>query len=154
MATRKTGPLARPPAIGEIFTRWSVLGKAPSRREDHGSRAYVQCRCECGTEREVMVKSLRSGSSRSCGCLMLQAISVRKSAVGECYGHVTVIAEAEDRFRPSGAYTRHVRAQCGCGRVFDDLALPSAARTHNLLRSPEPQNDSRHAMTHPHTERG
>jgi len=30
---------------------------------------YWVCRCECGTEREVLAAQLKSGGSKSCGCL-------------------------------------------------------------------------------------
>lgn len=30
----------------------------------------VRCRCECGAEIEVLVNSLRTGNTRSCGCAM------------------------------------------------------------------------------------
>ncbi len=35
---------------------------------DPGHRA-VQCRCDCGTERAVLVFALRNGNSPSCGCI-------------------------------------------------------------------------------------
>lgn len=50
---------------GEVYGRWTVLREGdplPSQRR-------VWCRCECGTEAQVAVSSLRNGRSRSCGCL-------------------------------------------------------------------------------------
>lgn len=43
------------------FGRWSVLSciKEP----------YWQCRCDCGTVRTVRASSIKSGHSKSCGCL-------------------------------------------------------------------------------------
>jgi hypothetical protein len=49
---------------GDRYGRWTVLSfshRAP--------RKYWSCRCECGTEKTVSESSLRSGSSKSCGCL-------------------------------------------------------------------------------------
>lgn len=51
---------------GAEFGRWTVL-------EDWsispcGEKRWL-CRCQCGTERYVLERSLRSGGSRSCGCL-------------------------------------------------------------------------------------
>ena len=46
---------------GQSFGEWTVL--APGTKP-----GYVLCRCSCGTEREVQSTSLRSGTSRSCGC--------------------------------------------------------------------------------------
>lgn len=51
---------------GCVFGRWTVLrrgGDYPSKK------AYWLCRCKCGVERDVEGKSLRNGSSKSCGCL-------------------------------------------------------------------------------------
>lgn len=55
---------------GEKFGRWTVLSF--SRMEKISPkcyRYYWKCRCQCGTEKEVLVNSLRSGRSLSCGCL-------------------------------------------------------------------------------------
>jgi hypothetical protein len=45
--------------------RWEVIAPAPSRN----SQPYVLCRCDCGAEKEVALVSIRTGRSRSCGCL-------------------------------------------------------------------------------------
>ena len=157
MANRKTGPLARPPAIGRDLHFRACWVRLRAEEEDHGSRAYVQCRCECGTvEREVkLVKSsCDRGAAARCGCLVLQAISVRKSVVGECYGHVTVIAEAEDRSRPSGAYTRsRPGAMWLRERVFE-TSLFHLQRGHTTsCGHPSHRMILTACMTHPHTER-
>lgn len=47
-------------AVGSRFGRW-VVTEASS-----GPRTW--CRCDCGTEKVVATKTLRSGKSRSCGC--------------------------------------------------------------------------------------
>jgi len=47
------------------YGRWTVVGI------DHvepGQGAYFICRCQCGTTRPVVAKSLREGKSKSCGC--------------------------------------------------------------------------------------
>ena len=51
---------------GQLFGRWIVLkpyGKSI------GDGHLFWCRCECGTERAVGSRSLKSGRSKSCGCL-------------------------------------------------------------------------------------
>lgn len=55
-----------PPHIGEKFGRWTVVGETAWPR----GRAVVLCRCDCGTERDVLVQSLRrkDRASSSCGC--------------------------------------------------------------------------------------
>lgn len=49
------------------FGRWTVLSQAPKATKGRQARWHV--RCECGTLRIVSGKDLRSGHSRSCGCL-------------------------------------------------------------------------------------
>lgn len=54
-----------PDLTGQRFGRWVVV----SRSVNQGSAAAWLCRCECGVERVVLGGRLRSGTSRSCGCL-------------------------------------------------------------------------------------
>lgn len=55
---------------GRTFGRWHVIGLAYSKSPHH----YYNCRCECGNERVVQGNSLRSGTTRSCGCLRLEVV--------------------------------------------------------------------------------
>lgn len=50
--------------IGQTFGRWTIL-----RELRRGRFKYYECRCACGTVREVKANSIRSGKSKSCGCL-------------------------------------------------------------------------------------
>lgn len=50
--------------VGDRFAQWLIIGIATNR---NGRRCRV-VRCTCGTVREVLVQSLRSGASKSCGC--------------------------------------------------------------------------------------
>ncbi len=54
------------PAVGSHFGRWVVVGTAQHRN----GRVAVACRCDCGTERDVLVQSLRrkDRANPSCGC--------------------------------------------------------------------------------------
>lgn len=47
------------------FGRWTALAWAGRR----GSQVLWLCRCACGTERAVLRRNLRNGTSQSCGCL-------------------------------------------------------------------------------------
>lgn len=59
--------------IGQKYGRYTILSEMPSK---NGMR-MVLCRCDCGTERAVYFKNLKSGNSRSCGCLGFEATSAR-----------------------------------------------------------------------------
>jgi hypothetical protein len=52
-------------SIGQVFGRWTLLALS-SRRV---SPPYWTSRCSCGVVREVKQAHLKSGASRSCGCL-------------------------------------------------------------------------------------
>lgn len=49
---------------GRTFGKWTAL----SRGSNRGVRTTWLCRCDCGTEREVMTNHLVRGTSKSCGC--------------------------------------------------------------------------------------
>ncbi|MFF0512443.1 hypothetical protein [Streptomyces sp. NPDC004250] len=51
---------------GQTFGRLSVVKEAGRTPQGRGT---WRCRCECGTEKDIVGNSLRSGTTRSCGCL-------------------------------------------------------------------------------------
>jgi hypothetical protein len=58
---------------GERFGRWTAM-------EDHStSIGKVQCRCDCGTEKLVNTRNLKSGASRSCGCQNAERFAARRT---------------------------------------------------------------------------
>lgn len=50
---------------GRRFGKLVVISKTD--RRNHTDR-YWLCRCDCGTEKEVLGRSLRQGATQSCGC--------------------------------------------------------------------------------------
>jgi len=53
---------------GKQIGRWTVL------RRTWGTQTTWVCRCSCGSERMVSTSSLRSGMSKSCGCLQKEIV--------------------------------------------------------------------------------
>lgn len=51
---------------GDRFGKLTVIGPAP--HEIGAPPSYI-CRCDCGNEKVVLGGNLRSGNTRSCGCL-------------------------------------------------------------------------------------
>lgn len=49
---------------GQVFGRWTVKGKDAKK-----GRVFWVCRCDCGAERSLSGSLLRSGKTKSCGCL-------------------------------------------------------------------------------------
>lgn len=58
---------------GKIFGRITVIKRAP---KDKRGECYWLCRCSCGNIKRVSGYKLRSGNTRSCGCLQNE---IRKS---------------------------------------------------------------------------
>ena len=56
------------------FGRLTVIERAGS---DHGGRACWRCECSCGTSKVISGDSLRSGNTRSCGCLARDLASAK-----------------------------------------------------------------------------
>ena len=52
---------------GQRFGRLTVIEKTDKRSS--GRNVVWKCRCDCGNECEMASGSLRSGNSKSCGCL-------------------------------------------------------------------------------------
>lgn len=63
---------------GQRFGRLLVLSRTES-----GSRSTWRCICDCGVERVVLTASLRSGKSRSCGCLNRDTTVARNTTHGQ-----------------------------------------------------------------------
>lgn len=65
--------------IGQKFGRWTVLEEGEATRPPCGDRKRrMLCECECGTVKLVQMTSLRSGGSRSCGCLQREVARERR----------------------------------------------------------------------------
>jgi hypothetical protein len=96
---------------GQRFGRLVVIEPA----ENKGKRTQWKCLCDCGNEYIGLTDSLRSGRLQSCGCLRKESARTQaqkniKSLVGEKFGLLTVIAQA-DSYRGHSAW----ECECECG---------------------------------------
>lgn len=98
---------------GQRFGSWVVIG--PSDKS-----GYDRCRCNCGTERDVLRESLTRGVSKSCGCVHTRSEAQLKmderrkkegDLTGKQFGRWTVLHRAEKE----GYFT----CQCECGTIKD-----------------------------------
>lgn len=66
----KSFSINEPVEVGDVFEMLEVI--EPPRIEPVGKsrKSKVKCRCECGKETDVFVNQLRSGGTKSCGCLI------------------------------------------------------------------------------------
>jgi hypothetical protein len=65
-----------PDMTGQRFGRLVVLGRS-ARKSDNAKQALWDCRCDCGSVNMVLGKNLRTGYTRSCGCLRSEASAAR-----------------------------------------------------------------------------
>lgn len=102
---------------GQTFGRLTVI--APNGRRD--SSPHYRCRCECGGEANVRAASLRSGRTKSCGCLRDEARKANGSSTfidltGQTFGRLTVLSLVTKKPK-----TRW-RCKCVCGNETEVLA--------------------------------
>lgn len=105
---------------GQKFGRWLVLKQV---KNEKSRDAKFLCRCDCGTEREVLGKNLKNGRSKSCGCYKKEIdkqrmIKLNKTKSlnlkGEKYGLLTPIQPTEKR-SPQGSIIW--KCLCDCGNI-------------------------------------
>jgi hypothetical protein len=74
-------PMPRTPIeVGEKYSRLAVLGPSPN-----GPNGFImyQCQCDCGSLVSVAGARLKSGHTKSCGCLQKERTSEASISHGE-----------------------------------------------------------------------
>ena len=54
---------------GQKFHRWAVIKRD---QNSHDKKVVYSCECECGWIGKVTARDLKTGHSKSCGCLRLE----------------------------------------------------------------------------------
>ena len=113
---------------GKKYGRWTV-GETYTLTAK-GEKKWL-CTCDCGTERYVLERSLKSGSSLSCGCLRKEEVkkAKEKDLTNHQYGELKVIGKAQDQSRKGGIWWE---CECSCGKHYEVPAtlLLTGKRTH------------------------
>lgn len=74
--------------IGDIYNNWTVIAKGESKIQPNGKIInFWKCICKCGTEKDVNESNLRSGLSKSCGCIGSAKTSKRNTKHGLAISH-------------------------------------------------------------------
>lgn len=79
--TRSCGCLHSEDLVGKRFGRLLVIEELPERGTDR--RIIYRCLCDCGNVTNVTAADLRSGHTRSCGCLMRETSKATLTTHGE-----------------------------------------------------------------------
>lgn len=100
---------------GRRFERWTVLDDYMT--ESDGERRW-HCRCDCGTEKYVLERSLKYGGSKSCGCRRKENAEKARTydLDGKVFGALTVLQKAENQRKNGGTWWR---CRCDCGAECD-----------------------------------
>lgn len=70
--------------VGRKFGRWFAAAYCGGERSRSDNRDKYVCICDCGTVSTVGMYRLKSGLSKSCGCLRDELTSARASTHGAC----------------------------------------------------------------------
>jgi hypothetical protein len=71
---------------GQQFYRLKVISRAPDHACPSGTYPHWHCICACGKEVTVLGRSLKSGHTKSCGCLHREVAAKRRTT----HGHTTI----------------------------------------------------------------
>lgn len=112
---------------GSRVGRWTVLGDAITNAKGETKR---HCRCDCGTERYVLERSLKYGESQSCGCLAreLSSQACAHNLQGKTFGDLTVVGKSRKQAKAGILWT----CLCTCGYTCEATAydLLSGRKNH------------------------
>ena len=103
--------------IGKKFNRLKVFRKA-TEGIDYNKRKYSKsywvCMCDCGNIRIVDSYSLKTGHTKSCGCLQKEIVSKISSndLVGKRFGKL-IVTRKSNRKDKSGSYYWYCDCDCG-----------------------------------------
>ena len=103
MHIERVSETKNPDLIGKKFGKLTVV--------EYAGNNKFKCACDCGGTCEVNTFSLKSGHTRSCGCLERNS----KDLSGQKFGRLTVLYRDVDYVLPNGAKRQTYRCACDCG---------------------------------------
>ena len=92
-----------------------VCEEIPRDQRPSQNGRYYLCQCDCGNTKVVYGHNLKTGNTKSCGCLSRRVSSVNNSVdipVGSKFGKLVVLGRGE--IRPGG--NAFWRCKCECGK--------------------------------------
>ena len=96
--------------VGQSFGLWTVLERRSKPDTTKNTGAYWLCRCQCGKEKIVWGKSLKDGTSQSCGCRLNS--KPKYDLVGKQFGKLKVLEYIKKPNQPP-----YWKCQCECGNI-------------------------------------
>lgn len=102
------------PTAEILATKYGLL--TPMHELQYTDRRKFECKCDCGGTKIALLTSLKTGKTKSCGCLQKNA---RKHNIqpGDKFGRLTVVKEGE-RVGPAGAKQKTWLCECSCDSTY------------------------------------
>lgn len=99
--------------VGQKFGKLTVLSVVPKKPGTY----YCECICDCGNYKACYKGSLKAGTTKSCGCLLIEfPIRPGQNITGQKFGELTVIEWTKERGRKGGS---RWKCQCSCGQFIE-----------------------------------
>lgn len=101
--------------LGERFGMLVVREEIPRDQRPSPNGRYYLCQCDCGNTKVIYGHNLKTGNTKSCGCLSRKTSSINNSVdipLGTKFGKLTVIGRGE--IRPGG--NAFWKCLCECGK--------------------------------------
>lgn len=99
--------------IGNKYGNLAVIERAENTKD---GKARWLCKCDCGNTVIVIGKHLRSGNTKSCGCLRAQHLV--NNLEGKKFGRLMVIERSEIRSNRGVVW----KCQCDCGNIVEKVS--------------------------------
>ena len=154
--SRKT--MRKQDLTGQKFGRLTVISEVPkaNREGSRKNRPQWYCQCDCGNTIQVNAGALRTGNTKSCGCLKLEKITelgkkpknfkkgprkVRNDLTGKQFGKWTVLKVLPERKNKLVIY----ECQCECGIVKEVMAqnlVNGSSKSCGCVKYPKGSNSN------------
>lgn len=105
-------------SIGDKFGLLTVIKQVPKPDNVKTKGKYYLCKCDCGNEKIVYGHNLKTGNTKSCGCLSKKTASINNSIdipIGTKFNKLTVLHRAEIKKGGNAYWT----CKCDCGNIID-----------------------------------
>lgn len=127
--------------IGQRYGRLLVIEHSYSHDSGYGN--YFKCVCDCGEVTTVRSNAIRTGLTRSCGCLNLDTGARRLDISGMTSWQLTAV-EYSHTSNINGRSVAFWLCKCSCGEV---VTVPTRYISHKMAKScgchkPEPMTEA------------
>ena len=105
--------------IGDRYGRLVVLRETTKEERLNKAGRNYWCKCDCGKEIIVYGHNLKTGNTKSCGCLSKETASIKNGIdmpIGATYGDLTILNRAPKK---EGKNLVYWTCKCTCGNIID-----------------------------------